>query len=431
MADTAQASRARRAASQSFKSVTCPFCSLLCDDLEIRNHNGELQVTANGCPRAVAGFQRPLVNAAPRAEGKPVALDKAIAAAAALFKRAQHPLIGGLATDVAGMRALLDVADLTGSIVDHMHGDALSRNMLALQNRGWMTTTLTEIRNRADLIVFAGTDVIADHPRFFERYVWNRESMFGMSTSAREIVYLGEGLDPDAGVSPDGRKPWHLKNEPKRLGELIAAARALLAGRCLQAHTVAGIKIRDVAKLVDKLISAKYGVIVWAPNRFNFAGADLTVEMICELVKELNAGTRCSGLSLGGNDGAVTAGAVCTWQSGYPLRTDFARGYPAYDPTANAATALLAAGEVDLLLWVTSFSAHALPTTTVPTILLAPPIARPPAWCSVYIPVGTPGVDHRGQMCRVDNVVSLPLHKLRDSALPTVESIAQRLLQLI
>jgi formylmethanofuran dehydrogenase subunit B len=35
----------------------------------------------------------------------------------------------------------------------------------------------------------------------------------------------------------------------------------------------------------------------------------------------------------------------------------------------------------------------------------------------VYIPVGTPGIDHAGLIVRVDNVVSLPLRKLRQSSL--------------
>jgi formylmethanofuran dehydrogenase subunit B len=38
----------------------------------------------------------------------------------------------------------------------------------------------------------------------------------------------------------------------------------------------------------------------------------------------------------------------------------------------------------------------------------------------VFIPVGTPGIDHRGQIVRCDNVVSLPLKNLeRGAGLPS------------
>ncbi|HTT08887.1 MAG TPA: formylmethanofuran dehydrogenase subunit B [Gammaproteobacteria bacterium] len=430
MLENPQDSRTRRSASKTFKSVTCPFCSLLCDDLEIEERRGALHVASTRCPRAVAGFERPVVPAAPRINGTEVSLGKAVAAAAKVLKSSRHPLFSGLSTDVAGMRAVMALADRTGGIVDHMLGDGLYRNILAMQDRGWMTTTLAELRNRADLIVFAGTDVGSDHPRFFERYVWNKESMFDLDTTKREIVYLGRGLETGAGVSPDGRKPWHLKNDPQRLNELLAAARALLSGNPLQAETVAGVRISHVARFVKKLKAAKYAVIIWAPPRLNFPAADITVASICELVKDLNQYTRCSGLTLGGNEAIVTAGAVCTWQSGYPLRVDFGKGFPDYDPSRNATANLLANGDVDALLWISSFDPDLHPPqAAIPTIFLAPPPAKFEREYSIYIPVGTPGIDHVGQMCRVDNVVSLPLYRLRDSTLPSVGAVLQTLLK--
>ena len=37
----------------------------------------------------------------------------------------------------------------------------------------------------------------------------------------------------------------------------------------------------------------------------------------------------------------------------------------------------------------------------------------------VFIPVGTPGIDHGGYAYRLDNVVAIRLKKLRDSGLPS------------
>ena len=47
-------------------------------------------------------------------------------------------------------------------------------------------------------------------------------------------------------------------------------------------------------------------------------------------------------------------------------------------------------------------------------------LAKPP---EVFIPIGTPGVDHAGRLVRVDNVVSLPLKNLGRSELPSAASI--------
>jgi hypothetical protein len=38
-------------------------------------------------------------------------------------------------------------------------------------------------------------------------------------------------------------------------------------------------------------------------------------------------------------------------------------------------------------------------------------------------PVATPGVDHAGQLVRLDGVVSLPLRRLRDAGLPGVAEV--------
>ena len=51
-------------------------------------------------------------------------------------------------------------------------------------------------------------------------------------------------------------------------------------------------------------------------------------------------------------------------------------------------------------------------------------LARPP---EVFIPVGTPGVDHAGRLIRCDSVVSLPLRNLGRSALPNVAEILAKI----
>src|SRR4029077_3899944 len=110
-------------------------------------------------------------------QGEPADLVEAVGHAGKILSGAAQPVISGLATDVAGVRAALELADRIGAVVDHMGSHHLFKNLLVLQNSGWMTTTFAEIRNRADLIIIAGGDVVSRFPRFFERVVWG-EGMF-------------------------------------------------------------------------------------------------------------------------------------------------------------------------------------------------------------------------------------------------------------
>jgi formylmethanofuran dehydrogenase subunit B len=95
------------------KDVPCPFCSIHCDDLIIQNQSGTLKVKENGCPISIERFERPLPECKPAISGKTASLDEAINQAAGIFKKSVEPLIAGLATDVGGMRSVMELADKT------------------------------------------------------------------------------------------------------------------------------------------------------------------------------------------------------------------------------------------------------------------------------------------------------------------------------
>ncbi len=164
----------------------------------------------------------------------------------------------------------------------------------------------------------------------------------------------------------------------------------------------------------------------WCGRRpsLNFPHAELAVEQFTGLVKDLNQTIRFAGLSLGGAEGAITAAAVCTWISGYPLRVSYASGAPDYDPYRHAIGRMLKDGEGDLLVWIASISPSlAPPSTKLPTIVLGTPGLALTETPAVFIPVGTPGLDHAGRLIRVDNVVSLPLRDLGRADLPPVSDV--------
>ncbi len=209
--------------------------------------------------------------------------------------------------------------------------------------------------------------------------------------------------------------------EIPRLSEAFGVLRALLARRHLQAREAAGVPLAVWQQLAERLRAARYGVITWAAADLDFPHAELAVQAICELVKDLNRETRVTVLPLGGSDGDLTADSVQLWQTGFGSRTSYSRGYPEYDPYHLSAARLLESGEADVLVWVSSFDeARTPPTTAVPTVVLGRSgmaFAQQP---SVFIPVGTPGLDHAGHLFRTDRVVALPLRRLRESALPSV-----------
>ena len=409
-----------------YDNVTCPFCGLLCDDLSITtDSSGNLKVSKNGCAKSITFFGRAQSNPSPRIKGNASSLNDAVKRAAEILTTANLPLIAGLGTEVQGMRAVMSLADKAGATIDHMNSNGFMRNIQVIQNSGWQICTLTEVRNRVDLLLIVGTDIVSVFPRFFEREVWNKDTLFDQDTSQREVVYLGgRNIDTYAGTSPDGRKAEYLPCDLERLPDVVAALRALVMGKPLQTAEVAGLAMSDLQKLAERLKTAKYSVVAWAAAPLNFPHAELTVQNIAELVKELNKTTRSNGLPLGGIEGDMNANQVCTWISGYPMRTSYARTYPEHDPYHFSTDRLLASGEADALFWVSSFNPERTPPKTgLSTVVFGHPDMKFEQEPEVFIPVGLPGADHKGVMFRTDNVVSLPLDQLRNSKLPDLASV--------
>jgi len=442
-------------ASHTYDNVTCPFCGMLCDDLKISRTGSELTVEGNACPRATAGFQRPLPPAKPLVRETEVSLDEAVKAAAGLIRQARLPLYGGMATDVAGARAILSIADRTCGVVDHALSEGQYRNFRVVQTSGWIMSTLTEVRNRADLILIVGSDIHKLHGRFFDRIASPADTMFEGIGTKRTVVFIGEGLDTSGAIGSRIEKVITLPVAKDRIPEVLAAISARVRGFPVAApeapaapapakkgglfsslmpgskasapapvHQIAGVPFAEIEDVAERCKKANYGVVVWAPPALSMPQADLTVHLMTEIVRELNTTTRFAGLSLGGNEGAPSAASTCTWQTGFPLRVSFANGKPEYDSYRYNISRMLTDGEGDLLLWVASIGTDVgLPQTKLPSIVLGTPGVRLAQAPTVFIPVGTPGVDHAGQMVRCDNVVSLPMKNLGRSQLPRAADV--------
>jgi len=415
----AREAKAERSGKELFANVASPFCGTLPDDLTVERTEAGLKVVKNGCGQSVTGFERQLPPSAPQVGGKEVDLNTAIKHAAKLIAKSKLPLYGGLATDVEGMRAVMALAERSGAVVDHALSEVQYRNFKILQSTGWTTTTLTETRNRADLFIFAGSDVHKLHPRFFERIVSPPESMFDITAPKRTVVFIGKGLDRSGAKGSRIGDVITLACDNERAGDVVALLRARLRGFSIKDSKIAGVKLAEIDALAELCRKADYGVVVWAPPSLNFPHAELAVEQFTGLVKDLNQTIRFAGLSLGGAEGAITAAAVCTWISGYPLRVSYASGAADYDPYRHAIGRMLKDGEGDRLVWIASIS-HSLvpPPTKLPTIVLGTPGLALTETPAVFIPVGTPGLDHAGRLIRVDNVVSLPLRDLGRADLP-------------
>ncbi|NNM64462.1 MAG: hypothetical protein HKL99_07590 [Burkholderiales bacterium] len=408
-------------------SVTCPFCGLLCDDLVVGLRDGRARVEAAGCARAVALFPAPPQGQA-RVDGSPATWPQAARAAATLLAQARQPLIAGLGCDIAGQRAAVMLAERVDAALDPMDSTAQQRNPFPFQDSGWMSTTLSELRNRADVVVLAGT-LGAYQPRLVERCLApTLSSPFG--ELHRRIIAIGSALLRPA-AWPAGADLANIIDLPNlHLAEAFGLLRARLAGQRLDATALHGVALERFDALLETMHSARYGVLIWSAAELDFPHADLAVRAMAELVRELNTRTRWSVLPLGGGDGGTSAAQVCTWLAGYPPRLRFVNGMAQSDPLQRGADTLLAAGEADALLWISAFDpARTPPPARCPRIVLGRADLRLDPAPDVFIPVAVPGVQAPGMLSRMDQVVTLPLMAPAPADLPTVAEVLARITQ--
>jgi formylmethanofuran dehydrogenase subunit B len=410
------------------RAWTCPFCPLSCDHLSVAPGNGGQAWVLQGgeCDRAQQALARfggaPSADR-PQIDGEACELDAAVQAAAKLLAASAQPLFGGLGTDVAGARALYPLACATGAICDAAAGAALMHGLRALQDRGQFTTTLAEVRTRADLIVFVGGLPIDVAP-----LIGLRCGLGDTQVARRHVVVLGPA-GGDAAVLGAWGGPGGVTVESVPLhGDLfdtLALLAALVDGRAIAA---APAPLRDLAQ---RLQGARYAVLVGAPARLPAQGA-LLVEAVHRIVGSLNRSARAAALWIGGGDGAATVNQVHTWLSGMPLRTRAGPLGLEHEPVAFDATRLLAEGAVDALLWVASFGADVPPPSRLPMIVLGHPqlagsAGRRVGSSTVFIPVATPGIGSPGHLFRTDASVLMPLTAIYRDRLPGVADIVTRI----
>lgn len=407
-----------------FTDVACPLCGLGCDDLNVKVDGGTVELIDGGCDISRRGFQQASLASlsAPRIEGRVVELDEAVARAAKILRGARAPLIAGLATDVQGARAAVALAQRCGAVLDHMYSPGLFRNLQVLQDQGWMTTSLTEVRNRADLIVVAGARVFEQFPRLLRRVLHPSHCLF-TDGAPRELVLIGPWKPSTLPPALADWRPTIIHVALPAIGEIVGSLRAMVAGQPLRVCSVAGVDIHTLENLARRMQRAKYSTVAWAAGELDFPHAELTVQSLVELVCDLNQTTRSAALPLGGAQGQITAHQVCMWRTGQPLRSALIGDEPLPDAVRYDYRRLLARGHADALLWLSSFMPHTPPEADLPTIVLGHPNLDLVQTPTVYIPVGVPGVDHAGHMYRGDQVVALPLRRLRDVGLPAAADV--------
>jgi formylmethanofuran dehydrogenase subunit B len=395
--------------------IVCPFCGCLCDDLEVTIEDGHITGLKNACAVSRSKFlnhgAHRITSASIDDEAK--SIEESVQAAVEILGKATRPLIYGLSsTECGAISKAIEIAEVTGGIVDNTSSVCHGPTILALQQVGESKASLGDIMNRADLVVFWGANPTAAHLRHITRYSVMPKGMYIEGRKGRKVIAVDVRKTGTARFADK-----FVQVEPNGDYELLQTLRAIVRGEELEAKEVAGVKMEDIKALAAEMAGAKYGVVFFGLGLTQSEGRHMNIDAAVGLVAELNRKTKFVLTPMRGHYNVAGANTVATWQTGYPYAVDFSMGYPRYSPGEFTAVDLLASGEVDAAIIIASDPGATFPADAarhlakIPVITLEQKVTPTTMLSKVVIPVATAGIEARGTAYRMDGI-ALSLSKL-------------------
>ncbi|MCA9081110.1 MAG: formylmethanofuran dehydrogenase subunit B [Planctomycetaceae bacterium] len=409
--------------------VPCTACGCVCDDLRLSVSDQRVTHVAPGCPLAEQFFARAT---GPQAVGEsvsPTELAACLDQAATILSQAHAPLIYGLShSSTPAQQAAVALADRLGASIDTNASTCHAPSIVALQVSGESTCTLGEIRNRADVVVYWGSNPLVSHPRHVERFVDAPGMLVPRGRQDRHVIVV----DIERTATAD-QADIFIQVQPGRDFELAWALRSLVQGHRLLQDTIAGVPRSQIEELALRLQSADFGALFFGLGVTHGPVPHLQVEALLRLVTDLHRHTRWVARRMRIPGDVAGADSVLCWQTGYPFSVHLGRGYPRYNPGEFSANELLSRNEVDAMLVIGTAGINKLSTAALktvrrlPTIVLNPPYVTPPWKPTVHFETATYGIHRLGTAYRMDET-PLPLRPILNSSLPADHEILQALL---
>ena len=400
-------------------NFTCPFCSLLCDDIQltVNNNNNFKQLNSN-CSILSHSLKKKIKDQFASINGKKINITKAINSLSSLLKKSKATLFAGMGTDIKGTKATLKIADKFKCIIDHFSGDSYVKNIKSIQEVGGFFLTLSELKNRSDTIIIiqSSNDEL---PRLFEKYVFSKKTINNLKK--RNLVFIGNKVPQFIYKNKKKFNFDHIKLNSTNLLNFISSLRNSIKS------DISEIKDKKILSLLKLFKQTNYGSILWSIKELDNNISDLIVTEINLLIQDLNKFTRFAGLSIAGSEHITTVNEVMLWQTGFPIRTSFEQGFPVHDINQFSTKRLIDKKEIELVIWINSFNEKKIIINQkIKTVLIGIPSHPQKKDVDIFIPVGTPGLDHNSHLLRIDKVVSLPLKKIRNISLPSVDYVLNK-----
>ena len=405
----------------------CTGCGMLCDDIEVDVENNKINKVYTACRIGVAHMKDGKESAAFLVDNKPVDETTAISEAATILKNAKNPLIFGLGTSSNEAQKLaIELAKKTSATLDDASSFSLGEVIEALLNNKTKVCTLDDVRNKADVSIFWGTDPSDSHPRQLSKYAYfprGTEKQRGWEEE-RTAICIDVRKSHTAKICGN----YFFQIPPGGDAEFIDALIAALAGKLPK--TSYNFPPKRILELANILKGAKFGVV------FVGRGLVYSLENIEHFIRLMNALNEKANFHLvplirqyntrGFNENLFK-------ETGYVNSVKFEDGTGKHGPEYSAVESLKEK-TVDAALIIGSDPFSILPRSIAKNLLEVPVIVLDPCEtltsrnAKVYISTAIDGVESGGSAIRMDGV-KVDFKPAVETKRPSDETVLKKIME--
>ena len=404
----------------SSRTLVCTGCGCLCDDIQAEIDGGRLGQIENACAKGAAYLQasfNPERRPKSSIRGKSCSPEAAIDEAARLLSKAKRRLIFGLDNSTIETQAIaIELARKLEAVIDDASSFSYGPIIEGILSQELPTCSLSEVKDKADLLLYWGANPTATHPRHLSKYTYYAYADFNpagwypkvtlssidvrpteLTTMSKPAFRIKPGGDQELISGLLGESPT-ASVEAKQLSELVKKARfcAIFCGLGL-VHSLDG-DFSGFSQMVQLLGKSLRIAVIPMITETNMLGFNQSLHKLTRYVNQV------------GFAGGISHGRQFSFlEQAYSRRPDCILIIGS-DPFSTLPYSLMSN-----LQGVNIICLDHSPTLTTEV-------------ASVVIPTAVPGVESGGNVVRMDGD-SIALAQPIKNGYPTEEEILRQLLE--
>ncbi len=400
--------------------ATCPGCALLCDDIDVIVENNKIKETRNACRRGAARIKGCINRLTPTMTQKPVDIESTIRKAAEILKGAKSPMLFGFSNSTCEAQVKgIQLTKKLGAIIDDTSSFCQGLLIEKILREKFRTCTLEDVRNKADVLVYWGSDAQDSQPRHLSRF-----SYFPRGESRQrgyEEDRIAVAIDVRESNTAKICKGHFYRIQPKADREFILALIDALSEK------VPAYEPKKILELAAVLKKAEFGVICVGIGLTYSIKEDFDILVsLADKLPNFHIVPMVGHYNMRGFNENMFK------ETGFVNRVKFEEA-AVHDDKYSIVEALRNKS-IDALLVMGSDPLSSLPRSlvrhlaSIPVICIDPCVTMTSKIAAVTIPCAVSGVESGGTAVRMDGK-KIELSKMIESDYPTDEELLMRLME--